>query len=80
MRNDAFPAPPSPINTALSSCIRGGGIFWKREGCFERKEGDWKDGRSFWNEREGWKTKRGGKFLNESEGNGKEVLKQRKLL
>jgi len=24
MHNDAFPAPPSPINTALSSCNRGG--------------------------------------------------------
>jgi len=31
MRNDAFPAPPSPINTALSSCIRGGGGFFGRE-------------------------------------------------
>jgi hypothetical protein len=38
MRNDAFPAPPSPVNTALSSCIRGG-FFWKREGCFERHRG-----------------------------------------
>jgi len=29
MRNDAFPAPPSPINTALSSCIRGGFFGWE---------------------------------------------------
>jgi len=30
MRNDAFPAPHSPINTALSSCIKGGFFGWER--------------------------------------------------
>jgi hypothetical protein len=30
MRNDAFPAPPSPINTALSRCIKGGFFGWER--------------------------------------------------
>jgi len=39
MRNDAFPAPPSPINTALSSCIRGG-FFWMGEGSFETEKGE----------------------------------------
>jgi hypothetical protein len=39
MRNDAFPAPPSPINTALSSCIKGG-FFWMGEGSFETEKGE----------------------------------------
>jgi hypothetical protein len=30
MRNDAFPTPHSPINTALSSCIKGGFFGWER--------------------------------------------------
>jgi len=39
MRNDAFPAPPSPINTALSSCIKRGDFGGMREGSFETEKG-----------------------------------------
>ena len=38
MRNYAFPAPASPRNTTLSSCIKGG-IFWMGEGSFETEKG-----------------------------------------
>jgi len=34
MRNDAFPTPPSPINTALSSCIKRGGFRRDERGLF----------------------------------------------
>ena len=47
MRNDAFPAPPSPINTALSRCIKGGFFLDGRGALLKLKRGEGRKGGKF---------------------------------
>jgi hypothetical protein len=62
MRNDAFPAPPSPINTALSSCIRGGGFFGRERVVLKERRGIGRTGGVFGTRERAGKLKEGESF------------------